>query len=193
MANQWILPGVVVAVIAVIVGAMIVNQETADNCGGGIGHWHAAYSIWIDGERVSFANPEFNEHSTEDNNKNTHAHGDDGVYHFHPNPSDLCVSFNDAFQHLDAKVDSSSVELGSLHGDMAGTYEGTVQVFEQKWSDRDDEFRRTGLDTLSQDSPGNGDAVVILLGEYTQEEIDAILAQAPQMRGNANYDPHYGT
>lgn len=193
MVNQWVLPGIVVAVLGIVIGAMIVNQETADNCGGGTGHWHAAYSIWVDGEKVPFANPSFEAHSTEDESKNTHIHGDNGVYHFHPNPSDLCVSWNEAFDHLDAKVTDQSLILGNAHGPSAGTYEGPVNVYQQQWSAKKTEFESVGIGALNANSPANGDAFVILVGEYTQAEVDEILAKAPVMRGNPSYDPHYGT
>ncbi|MGB1697853.1 MAG: hypothetical protein ACPHK8_05600, partial [Thermoplasmatota archaeon] len=110
-----------------------------------------------------------------------------------PNPSDLCVSWNEAFDHLDAKVTDQSLILGNAHGPSAGTYEGPVNVYQQQWSAKKTEFESVGIGALNANSPANGDAFVILVGEYTQAEVDEILAKAPVMRGNPSYDPHYGT
>lgn len=193
MANQWILPGVVVLVIGVVVGAMVLNQATADECGSPSNHWHSAYSIWIDGERVPFTSSEYTspQQSTEEESQGTHIHGNDGVYHFHPYPARLCVSMNEALDYLDVDVDANGVTLGSTNT-MEGRHEGNVQVYFQEWSEQVSEWRSVSLDALGA-TPNDGDAYIILVGDYTDAEIEDIQSRAPVMRGNPNYDPHYGS
>lgn len=194
MANQWVLPGVVIAVLGIVVGAMVISQETADHCGEGTaGHWHGAYSIWIDGERVQFTHPTYTSPaaSTEEETQGTHVHGDDGVYHFHPRPSTLCVSWNEAFDLLGAEVTSNGITLDDTNA-LQGEHEGTVRVFVQEWSKQNPNWKEVDHNGLNA-NPDNGDAVIVLIGEYTDEEVADIQGRAPIMRGNPSYDPHLGT
>ena len=165
------------------------TEQTAPDCPG---HWHSAYSVWTDGDRVPFANPAF---ESQQNTwaAGTHIHGDDGVYHFHP-AVEKCIPMEDALQHLGVDVSPDALVLSDAHGPRAGTYDqAPVRMFYQAWgAEQDDNWMEvTDFDSVLEAQPANGDGLVILYGEYTQEELDGILAAAPSMKGNPNYDPHY--
>lgn len=187
--KKWTGPAILLLIVGGIVTAMVVTEQNAPDCPG---HWHAAYSVWTDGERVPFTNPAF---ESSDNTwaPGTHIHGNDGVYHFHP-AIEKCIPMADALQHLDVDLSEDSLVLGTAHGARAGTYDqAPVRLFHQAWgADMDDTWQEvTEFSSVLDAQPANGDGFAIIYGEHTPEEIDAILAQSASMKGNPNYDPHY--
>ncbi len=186
--KKWAWPLGIVLVVGGIVTAMVVTDNAQDDCPV---HWHAAYTVYIDGERVRYTNPSF---GSADNTyaAGTHIHNDDGVYHFHP-AVQKCTDWRDALRHLGTAVGSSSLTLDSQHGAMAGTYDAApVRVFEQKWSEQDDQWLEvTKFGNVLDQQPGNGDGLVIIYGDHTDEEIATLLEQAFSLNGNPTYDPHF--
>lgn len=189
-----IIPAIVVLIIGGIVAGMVANQASADECPG---HWHSAYTVYIDGDRVPFNPQAYPPWGDSDNAEapGTHIHGDDGIYHWHP-AVQRCTPWEDGLAHLDVDVSEDTLTLGSPHGARAGTYaedgSNEVHLFEQRWSAQEDEWVEiTDFSDVLGHQPGNGDGLVILYGDHTQEEIDALLAQATTMKGNPSYDPHY--
>lgn len=185
--KKWAWPMALVLVVGGVIALMVATNSAAGNCPG---HWHNAYSVWIDGERVEFDNGEF----ADANNvyaPGTHIHADDGVYHWHP-AVEKCVPLEDGLKNLGVEVDSDSLELSSQHGTQAGTYDDApVRVFRQSWSVQDDQWAEMSSLKFMGKQIANGDGIVILYGTYTDAEVEAILAQAPSMKGNQSYDPHF--
>lgn len=188
-----VIPAVVILILGGVVAGMVLNEARADDCPG---HWHSAYTVYIDGDRVPF-NPAVSDWGDPGNPESTgsHIHGDDGVYHWHPGVQ-RCTPWKDGLSNLDVTVDEETLTLGAPHGPRAGTYSGDgsneVRVFQQKWSGQDDQWREISdfRDVLGK-QPKNGDGLVILYGDHTDSEVETLLAQAATMKGNPSYDPHY--
>lgn len=190
-ARKLVVPAIIMLAVVGIAAAMILYNPT-DDCPG---HWHSAYTVYVEGEPLPFS-PQTSDWGQQSNPtaRGSHIHGDDGVYHWHPQPS-RCMSWREGLSHLDVDVNGDRLVLGEPHGQMAGTYEAQgdhqIRVFEQKWSQQNDTWREVqNPRSMLRDQPQNGDGLVIIYGAHTEEEIQQLLAQAHSIQDKPSYDPH---
>lgn len=188
--KQWAWPIGLVVVIGGVAGLIALTESSAPDCPG---HWHNAYSVFVDGERIPFDEQAYTVAANNVYAPGTHIHADDGVYHWHP-AVEKCGELSEGLQFLGVTFSGSTMTLDESHADdgFQGTYTD-VRMFQQKWSDQDDEWVEvTNFGKVLSKQPKDGDGVVFLAGTYTDAEVEEILAnQAVSMKGNPSYDPHY--
>jgi hypothetical protein len=175
MANQWILPGVVVAVIAVMVGAMVVTQEQQANCPG---HWHSSFGIYVDDNRVSYANYNLENGQTQ---FASHLHqGNDQQMHYERG----CIKFSEFLGEVDTSISNDEIKLDG-NQNVRGTFKSdgtneTVAFIAQGWGD----WEAISVNKVRGMQLADGDRVLIAYGNYTEDEIVA-------MQSSVTVPPHW--
>lgn len=196
--KQWAWPIGLVVIIGGVAGLIIASESAAPDCPG---HWHSGYSIWInDGDdnlandRVPFDEAAYTVAANNIHAPNTHIHADDGIYHWHP-AIEKCNSWDDALTFLGVDLGSNELTLDESHADdgLSGSYTD-VRVFQQAYSKGETEWTEvSNLKGLLAKQPKDGDSIAILVGDYTDEEVQDLLDnRAATLVGNTSYGPDAG-
>ena len=200
VARKMIVPAIVVLVIAAVAAGMYFNERSAGKCPG---HWHATFDLILeDGngtpQRMSFRNGLFDlQYQTP---MRAHMHQSDGKNQFHFEQAGTCVGIEEAFGYVDVNLNRNSIELDGAHKGMGqdGKYtpEGnkTIRAFIEHVSDRvkevrgnrevtvsaTTEWRETSLGSVLDYQLKDGERLLILYGEYSDDQVEQYKAAAPK-------------
>lgn len=137
------------------------------------GHWHATSVIVVDGEKVPYNTYDLGNPLP----MSYHLHTpDDQQWHFEPTRIE-CIGFETALNAVHTEISSNSITLsGERHtnSEFAGTYETnethTIQAFHAVgWSD---DWKPISISKLNDRQLLDGERVLILYGDYSDEEIN---------------------
>ncbi len=173
-------PALIILVLIGGVTAIVAYQMNKPDCPG---HWHSTFQVYVDDERISYSHPAFD--LSGDTPMSSHLHQpNDNMWHFEPNPKE-CIGFAVPLGHVDTKVSSGKLVLSGHHDSLgqAGTYtnEGnrTLQIFHAPDGEN---WQSISSGKLNKRQLLDGERVLILFGNYTEERI-AQLQDAVPMPG----------
>lgn len=174
--GKKLLIGLIAAVaLAGIVYAVQQNAETRANCPG---HWHATFAVYVDGERVPFPQPPYLMAPQGKLPMSLHMHTpSQETLHFEPTPPE-CLGVKDTMNYVDVGLSASKLVLDGPHeeGPFGGTYEDsgnkTLRFFTQE---RDGDMREESWSDLRDRQLKDGEKMLIVYGEDTQEEVAAFM------------------
>jgi hypothetical protein len=181
--RKLIVPAIIVLVLAAIVFAMVRWNQQFDDCPG---HWHSTMKVYADGNEVTF-----DAYNLE--NKNLpmayHMHQGDArwKWHFEPQGGAECIPFSTPSRAIDMRVSAGKLTFGGEHAGMpwAGEHVAnethTLQIFHEppgeSWS-------TLTAKQLNNRQLKDGERLLILFGNYTDDEIESLKASVPSPYGS---------
>jgi hypothetical protein len=182
LARKAFVPALVILLIAAVAVGFYTTSKGAQDCPG---HWHAAYSVVVDGKDLQFTHPNFQ--NPPDGSHDYHIHANDHILHYHPAVV-RCIELEDMMKRLGVEPTDSRLVLASTHGADAGTYEANethvVRIFHQPWEGT---WQQVTWRSIKDDQLGNGDKILIYYGVDDEEAFEAARLAVPDLP--PNYQP----
>jgi hypothetical protein len=178
--KQWAMPAIFMLLVGGVVTAMVLTSVSAEECPG---HWHSTFNVYVDDERISY------DHAQYDLGQQTplsyHLHQpNDALIHFEP-PRTECIPMETFLSAVDTTIGEGIISFDGNHASLgqAGTYENdgnrTLQFF---IAPTGDDWEIIGADELNERQSLDGERMLILFGNYTDERI-------AQLQGGVPYPP----
>jgi len=183
--RKLVVPAIVILGVGALATAMILI-DPGEDCPG---HWHSTFQVWVDDEIVT----SYTGYSLENGNLPTAMHmhrGSSTQYEIHWEPPvKRCAEFDDFFRLVDTSVSKDRLTLDGLHEDTpwGGTHvaEGNATLtFYHKPADG--RWRAISASSFNDRQPQDGERMLVLFGDYTDERIREIQDGVP-------YPPATGT
>ncbi|MHB8633320.1 MAG: hypothetical protein ACYDBQ_05035 [Thermoplasmatota archaeon] len=176
------------------------------------GHWHAQFSLVIEGHNVTFQDPHFYLEGPSEGVPNamptsSHMHrGEPGEWHFEPSPAQ-CVQMASANTFIGLRLDDGYLLLSGPHDNipLEGAHPGTMQG--ANWTVSASEplaayhqlvgaaWKPLSIHALNARQLQDGEKVLVMYGAYSQEDVrDHENAVPPPKDFASNYGyQHNGT
>lgn len=136
------------------------------------GHWHSTMKAFVNGTEVDFTAYNLESGRTP---LSSHFHRNDARYKWHFEPATVrCIEFREAASYIDLELHGDRIVLDGLHATApwGGTHmtdaNNTVQALHKVG---DGEWRSIGIGDLNDRQLRDGEQLLILYGQYTDEQI----------------------
>jgi hypothetical protein len=190
--RKWMPLLIVLGLVGMVSAGFAYNVYKQTRCPG---HWHASFTVVVDGERVDFTHPGFQFEGAGQPGLNnnmplsSHIHrGDDYEWHFEPNPS-RCQGFGQVTQFVGMHLERDRLTLGGHHASIplgdTGRMQGGEYVVEGNKTLRafhqvdGEAWKEIGIGDLLDRQLRDGERILIMYGDHTPEQVRQFKDSAP--------------
>ena len=156
---------------------VLLTQDEAPRCPS---HWHPAFFVVVNGQRVPFTNPAFYQLQ---GSVPMHVHDDSGIIHVEPF-TNRCIPMEDLLTKLAMDLSSERLTLGPEHGALAGTYavdaNHPIQAFVMPYKG---EWKPYSPGAFDDYEPGAGDRLLLTYGALDESTVASQQDQVPEPLG----------
>lgn len=170
---------VILAIAGFVVAGFVIQKDRLDNleCPG---HWHSTMKVYIDGSEVRFDGYNLESGTTPMSN---HFHRGDSqkwLWHFEPGIP-RCIEFEDAARDIDVDVSKDRIRLTGAHEAQpwGGTHQAEGDKKVQAFHNVHGDWESISISKLNKRQLVDGEQLLILYGDYGEEEISNFQGSVP--------------